>query len=693
MHEGFVNSCEPLSYRNDWGWHKTTGFGVEYWSALGARIVRDTVKSPGPVHLGSDLELDVGGYELRRSGRRLKLERIPMELLLLLVEQRGQLVTRDQIVERVWGKHVHLATDSSINAAVRKVRQALRDDPDEPRFVQTISGKGYRFIAPVVEVEAEAPLVREAEAEVETVATPAVPAEALIPNTASSVPARRLAFPWRWAGILGVTCVLAAAVGIYLVRSRSRTSSSPPPVGRLMLAVLPFENLTGDAGQDYFSDGLTEEMISQLGNLDPQHLGVIARTSVMYYKNRPQQLQQVGRELGVQYVLEGSVRRDSSRVRITAQLIEIKGQSHLWAQQYDRELKDLLALQGEIARQISHEIEATLGDHASVRVPAQERSSTSYEAFDLYLKGQYFLNERTMEGFQRAIEYFQQAVAKDPTYARAYASLADSYALISSYSAAPPGQFMPKARAAALQALKLDDSLAEAHTAYALIVQNYDYDWQTSDREFRRAIELNPNYATAHHWYAEHLSWVGRFDEALAESHRALQLDPFSLIIACDNGAILYNARQYDRAIEQFRAVRELDPNFARTSLIVHSYEEKGMFAEALADLAGTSPPWSGSPYGAAELAYIYGRTGQQEKARLWLTKLEAMNRRHPLDPAVFVRPNIGMGNKEQALVWLERAYAQHANSMMLLKVDPVYDPLRDEPRFQSLLRRMGFSS
>jgi len=274
-----------------------------------------------------------------------------------------------------------------------------------------------------------------------------------------------------------------------------------------------------------------------------------------------------------------------------------------------------------IARQISHEIEATLGDHGSVRVSTQERSSPSYEAFDLYLKGQYFLNKRTMEGFQRAIEYFQQAIAKDPSYARAYASLADSYALISGYSAAPPGQFMPKARAAALQSLKLDDSLAEAHTAYALIVQNYDYDWQTSDKEFRRAIELNPNYATAHHWYAEHLSWMGRFDEALAESHRALQLDPFSLIIACDNGAILYNARQYDRAIEQFRAVRELDPNFARTSLIVHSYEEKGMFAEALADLEGTSPPWSGSPYGAAELAYIYGRTGQQEKARLWLAK------------------------------------------------------------------------
>jgi TolB-like protein/DNA-binding winged helix-turn-helix (wHTH) protein/Tfp pilus assembly protein PilF len=667
------------------------GFGVECWSALGARIVSDSVKSPGPIRLGSDLELDVGGYELRRAGRRLKLERIPMELLLLLVEQRGQLVTRDQIVERVWGKHVHLATDSSINAAVRKVRQALRDDPDEPRFVQTISGKGYRFIAPVVEVEAKAPPQRDSEEEASV--APPVPAESLFPKAARDVQTRRLAVRWRWAAILGITCVLAAAVSIYLLQSRSRASSPPPPAGRLMLAVLPFENLTGDAGQDYFSDGLTEEMISQLGSLDPQHLGVIARTSVMYYKNRPQQLQQVGRELGVQYVLEGSVRRDSSRVRITAQLILIKDQSHLWAQQYDRELKDLLALQGEIARQISHEIEATLGDHGSVRVPTQDRSSPSYEAFDLYLKGQYFLNKRTMEGFQRAIEYFQQAIAKDPSYARAYASLADSYALISGYSAAPPGQFMPKARAAALQALKLDDSLAEAHTAYALIVQNYDYDWQTSDREFRRAIELNPNYATAHHWYAEHLSWMGRFDEALAESHRALQLDPFSLIIACDNGAILYNARQYDRAIEQFRAVRELDPNFARTSLIVHSYEQKGMFAEALVDLAGTSPPWSGSPYGAAELAYIYGRTGQLEKAQLWLTKLEAMNRRHPLDPAVFVRPNIGMGNKEQALVWLERAYAQHANSMMLLKVDPVYDPLRDEPRFQSLLRRMGFSS
>jgi tetratricopeptide (TPR) repeat protein len=251
---------------------------------------------------------------------------------------------------------------------------------------------------------------------------------------------------------------------------------------------------------------------------------------------------------------------------------------------------------------------------------------------------------------------------------------------------------MPKARAAALQALKLDDSLAEAHTAHALIVQNYDYDWQTSDKEFRRAIELNPNYATAHHWYAEHLAWMGRFDDALAESHRALQLDPFSLIIACDNGEILYNARQYDRAIEQFRAVRELDPKFPRTSLIVHTYEQKGMFAEALADLSQMFPSFE-SPYTVAELAYIYGRTGQQEQARTWLAKLEAMNRRQPLDPAVFIRPSIGMGDKEQAFVWLERAYAQHANSMMLLKVDPVFDPLRSDARFQSLLHRMGFAS
>ena len=636
--------------------------------------------SANSFRFGDDFELDLRAYELRRSDQSLKLPRIPMEVLLLLLEQRGQLVTREQIVHRIWGKDVFVDTDNSINAAIRKIRQVLDDDPEQPRFLQTVTGKGYRFIAPIQTTGIS--LVPRALDE----RTPS-PSE---PVFGDSAPARMKSYPRLWALSLGIAIIMAAATGAYWHRFRPRAHSHAAG-GRTMLAVLPFENFTGDAGQDYFSDGMTEEMITQLGRLDPRHLAVIARTSVMHYKHSQEQLDQIGRELGVQYVLEGSVRRDSGKVRITAQLIQTKDQTHLWAQEYDRELKDLLVLQGEIAREIADQIQITLRDHKPIEPPTQPAlSPQTYEAYDLYLKGQYFWNKRTVAGFQRAIDYFQQAVAKDPNYARAYADLANSYALLSAYSMARSTEFMPKARAAALRALQLDESLPQAHTALALIVQNYDWDWQTAEKEYRRAIELNPNYATAHHWYAEHLALLGRFDEALRESEQAKKLDPLSLIIAADNGAILYFSRQYDRAIEQFRAVLEMDPNFPRAHLLVFAYAQKGQFAEALSDIE----KWDGidDRTRSLMLAYVYGRSGQAAQARYALEKLQELNRRQKMDPAMILYAYLGMGNKEQSFDWLEKAYAQHSNALTVLKVDPIYDPLRSDPRFQDLLHRVGLA-
>jgi TolB-like protein/Tfp pilus assembly protein PilF len=459
-----------------------------------------------------------------------------------------------------------------------------------------------------------------------------------------------------------------------------------------MLAVLPFENLTGDAGQDYFSDGLTEEMIAQLGRLDPQRLGVIARTSVMHYKHSQVQMVQIGRELGVQYVLEGSVRRDSDKVRISAQLIQTKDQTHLWARQYDREQINLLALQGEIAQEIANEIQLTIGDPKRIDSAHQPSlSPEAYEAYDLYLKGRYFWNKRTTQGFQHAIEYFQQAIAKDPTYARAHAGLADSYALMSGYSLAPQNEFMPKARAAAQRAVELDDRLAEAHTSLALVTENYDWDWQNAEKEYRRAIQLDPNYATAHHWYAEYLAYQGRFDEAFAEIERARQLDPLSLIIATDNGAILYFSRQYDRAIEQFRAVLDMEPNFPRAHLLVFAYVQKGLFPDALADIE----KWrriDDAPGIWSVQAYVYGRSGQRVEARRALEKLQQLNRRQRMDPAAIALAYVGMDNKDEAFAWLQKTYSEHSNALTALKVDPIYDPLRSDPRFQELLRRVGLA-
>jgi len=639
------------------------------------------------VKFGDGFELDFAASRLSRSGRFLKLERIPMEVLLLLVQKRGQAVTREQIAEKIWGKDVHLDTDNSINGAVRKIRQVLKDDSDQPSFIQTITGQGYRFIAPVVEAATET--VAEVHGEP---AAPALPSPA--PADAGAGVGRR-----RWVRLvldpLLVVAIIVTAVLFYFRWSHSQ-ARSPRSGERMMLAVLPFENLTGDASQSYFSDGMTEEMITQLGSLDPHHLGVIARTSVMHYKNSQESLAQIGRELGVQYVLEGSVRRDANQVRITAQLIEMKDQTHLWARQYDRELKDLLVLQSEIAREISDEIQTSLGERKAVAsephsAPEPTLSPQAFEAYNLYLKGLYFWNRRSVEGFQQAISYFQQATAKDPTYARAFVGLADSYALIGGYSGAPPGEYMDKARAAALHALQLDDSLPEAHAALALIVQNHDYDWQTAEKEFKRAIELNPNDATAHHWYAEHLTWLGRFDEALAESERARQLDPLSLIIAADNGAILYYSRQYDRAIAQFKAVRELDPNFSRSGMITDAYIEKGMFAEALAETQKHDSDETAWHY--SNLAFVAGRAGRRQEAEAALRKLLELNRRQPMDPIVIVQAYLGTGDKDQAMAWLEKAYAQRSNGLTALKVDAAYDPLRSDPRFQNLLARLGLAA
>jgi len=646
-------------------------------------VVSGPVKVSDRIRIGQDFELDLRVSELRRSGRPLKLERIPMELLLLFIEQKGLLVTRDQIIQRIWGKDVFLDTDNSINAAIRKVRQVLKDDPARPLFIQTITGKGYRFIAPVA--DADAPAITEGAVSPQTPTAENVASKKTSHSHILHMPA-----PRRWLVLFGIAIILTA-LGTYVQWSRSQARPQPLS-GRSMLAVLPFENLTGDAGQDYFSDGMTEEMIARLGRLDPQHLGVIARTSVMHYKHSQANLEQISRELGVQYVLEGSIRRDPDKVRISAQLIQMRDQTRLWSRQYDRELSSLLALQGEIAQEIADEIQLTLGSEKSANPVSQHSGSPrTFEAYDLYLKGQYFWNKRTPRDLRQAIEYFQQAIDKDPNYARAYAGLADSYVLIGGYSGVPQTEFMAKARAAALRALELDESLPEAHTALALIVQNYDWDLQTAEKEYRRAIELNPNYATAHHWYAEHLTWRGRFDEALRESERARQLDPLSLIIAADNGAILYFSRQYDRSIEQFRYVLDMEPNFPRAGLIMAAYVQKGRFAEARAFIE-KQPPADDAPWHWAWLAYINGRSGRQGEAQHALDKLLQLNRRQQVDAAALAWAYMGLDNKDQALVWLQKASLQQSNTLVTLKVEPTFDPLRGDPRFQALVRRVGLA-
>ncbi|HET7208484.1 MAG TPA: winged helix-turn-helix domain-containing protein, partial [Terriglobales bacterium] len=610
--------------------------------------------------------------ELFKCGTRLKLQDRPFQILAMLLERPGEVVSREEMKSHLWPDGTFVDFDNNISSAMGKLRTALADSAVAPRYIETVGRRGYRFIAETALVSSDTQAIAE---------PPAGPD--IIP-----APPRG---PWRWGRMVAAVLLTATATLAIVQWSRSRSTGRTAPPAKIMLAVLPFENLTGDTGQDYFSDGFTEEMITQLGRLDPAHLGVIARTSVMTYKNGPERLDRIARVLGVQYVLEGSVRRDANRVRITAQLIQVKDQTHLFAREYDRELKDVLVLQNEIAQEIADEIQLTLNSEKRTRPPSQmSLSPPAYQAYDLYLKGRYFWNKRSPQGFRQATQYFQLATATDPSYARAYAGLADSYALMSSYYLGPQNQLMPKARAAALKALQLNDGLAEAHTSLALISEIYDWDWQTAEKEFRRAIELDPNYATAHQWYAEFLAFQGRFPEALQESERARRLDPLSLASATDQGAILYYARQYGRAAEQLRAVLDMDGNLSRTrGLLVDVYAHQGRSDDAMkivTSMANSFPAWA-----LEHKAFVLALSGQQQRASEAVVKAEQATRRSHQDPVpVLATAYAVIGDKTRAFAWLDKAYEAHSNLITCLKVDPAFDPLRSDPRFQSLLRRVG---
>ena len=633
--------------------------------------------------------LDAQSRVLRRGGAAVSLTPKTFDVLLLLVQNAGRIVTKDELMKAVWPDS--FVEESNLTQTIFMVRKAL-DETADRRYILTVQGQGYRFLVPVTETANSG-----AETEAPEIETPVPPPDA------ESAPEIQLPSPPRHERDLrsaviasaGVALVVIVASTLWIWRSPHGAAEQP---GRTMLAVLPFENFTGDAGQEYFSDGLTEEMISQLGNLDPAHLGIIARTSVMHYKHSQESIPQIGKDLGAQYVIEGSVRRDSERVRITAQLIQVKDQSHLWAREYDRDLGHLLELQSEIAREVANEIEFSLsgsrpteaGRKAAAHPPGAKSGPNSYEAFDLYLKGRYFWNKRTVEGFRQAADYFQQAIDKDPKYGRAYAGVSDTFALMSTWYVGPQNELMPKARSAALRALELDESLAEAHASLALIKENYDYDWPGAEKEFRLAIQLDPQYATAHQWYAEFLSWQGRFQEAFAESEQARQLDPLSLIIASDYASILYDSRQYDSAIKQCRSVLELDPNFEHVrDVMIPSYLQLGRYDEAIAEInRGTA--YGEGPWALWRKALVYGRSGHAEEARRVLAKLEHISSARADRTVTLLTAYSATGQKDRVIELLQKAYSEHSNAVVQIKVDPMYDPIRSDPRFEDLLRRLG---
>src|ERR1022692_1025101 len=571
----------------------------------------------------SDFELDERAYELRRAGRALKLERIPMDLLCLLARNAGQLVSRDAIIEKLWGKDVFLDTDNSINTAVRKIRQILSDDPRNPRFVQTVPGKGYRFAAPVTDE----------------------------PH-------------------------------VMLEPSRNLDVSQ-----RVMLAVLPFENLGNDMEQEYFSDGLTEETIAYLGQLDPQSMGVIARTSSMVYKRTTKKIAEIGRELGVNFVLDGSVRRERQRIRITAQLIRVTDQTHLWAESYDREIGSVLGVQAELGVSIAKKIKIQLGGKEKPTLVADAERNP--EAHDAYLRGRYHWAKRTFAETRKAIEYFRKATDAEPTYARAYAGLADCYITLPMTSDMPSKDCFPKARAAVSKALELDGNLAEAHTSLGTIRFWFDWNWSGAEECYQRALEINPNYVVARLYRAHCLSNAGRHEEAIAEINRAVRLDPLSPILSTLLAEFLYHARRYDQAVTQFHNAVELAPRFWIAHLnFAKVYEQIGEHGRAIAELELARTSSDGNTEPISLLGYVLAKGGRHTEAENALAELIALAGQKYVPPMNIALLYAGLGKQDLMFEWLERGIRDRDVHMTFLR-DPKWDRLRENPRFREILRQV----
>ena len=467
--------------------------------------------------------------------------------------------------------------------------------------------------------------------------------------------------------------------------------SASPSTDKVMLVVLPFENLSGKESHEYLSDGLTEEMITQLGRLNPARLGVIARTSAMHYKGCDKTVRQIGSELSVAYVLEGSVRRAGVRVRVTAQLIQVVDQTHLWCESYDRDLGDILNLQRDVARAIAHQINIKL-----VRQEGEPRavsSIVSAEAYESYLKGRYLWNKRTREALRNSIRCFEKSIQIDPAYAAAYAGLADSYLTLQDQGYLLTLQATAEAKRAASQALRIDETLAEPHISLAH-AHFHEFDWRAAEKEFQRGIELNPNYAIAHFYYANYLLVMEQFEEAIAEARHAEALDPVSLAAGTNTATALYFAGRYDESIQHSLQVLETDPRFVGAyEDLGRAYLEKGMIDDSIAAFQRAVEGSGRSPHYVASLAHGYAVTGNEQKARILLRELHQSGKKTYVSPYAFALVETGLGHKDEAFAWLETAYEQRSSALPFIKINPRVATLRSDPRFQSLLQRLGLGA
>jgi TolB-like protein/DNA-binding winged helix-turn-helix (wHTH) protein/Flp pilus assembly protein TadD len=623
-------------------------------------------------------ELDLCARELRKSGLRIRLQEQPFQILATLLEHQGEVVTREELRKKLWPADTFVDFDHGLNKAINKIREAIGDSAENPRFVETVARRGYRFLAEVKVTDA-AP-VRSPERTTPPHPVAEAPDRRDLPGKLATRN-RTLPSP-AWKISVLVLLLLMATIAAWEFHSWKR----PSPVIR-SLAVLPLESLSNDASQDYFADGMTDELISNLGQISA--LRVISRTSVMAYKHTRKPLPEIARELNVDAVVEGTVLRSGDQVRITTQLIEAAADKHLWSQSYEGELRDTLALQNNVARAIADQIRISLNPQEQVALKSVK--VVNPKAYESYLKGRYFWNKRTADGLKVALAYFNQAIDEDPNYAPAHSGLADTYALLGDwqYAVMTPKEALPKAKAAAIKALELDSALGEAHNSLAFCLDAFTWDFDSAGKEFQRAIELNPSYATAHHWYAWHLSVLGRYDEAIAEMRKAENLDPLSLIINADLAELFLIAHLYDDSIQQSRKTIEMDPNFALAhNQLGLAYLGKQMHEEAIAELKKAARLSGDSPTCVANLASAYVVSGKRYEAAKLLSDLKTRSK-----PSYSYSPDIAviyaaLGDGNQAMNWLDKGYEERFNPSVLLR--PGFDPLRSDPRFEDLMRRIG---
>ncbi|PYT59366.1 MAG: hypothetical protein DMG35_14755 [Acidobacteria bacterium] len=607
-----------------------------------------------------DYQLDPDGFELCRAGHRLRLERKPMELLILLAEKQGHLVKREEIIEKIWGKDFFFDAENGINNAVRKIRSALNDDPEQPRFVKTSVGKGYRFIAPVERV-------------LEPAGSP-TPERVVIPREPT-------VFRWRraWVPALGATAFIAAGFAFNIAGIRSRIlPRGAPPIHSIV--VLPLENLSGNPDEQYFADGMTDELTTVLAKIGS--LRVISRTSSMQYRNSHKPLVQIASELNVEAVVEGSVTRSSDRVRITAQLVDARTDRHLWAETYDRDMRDILALQSDVAGAIAKQVKAQITPAETAKIAAVTHSDP--EAYQLYLQGLYYWDKGTEQSAANSREYFQKAIEKDPGFARAWIGLAFAYNLLSDYR---------HGKEAARKALSLDDTIGRGHAAFAFATWRNDWDWSVAQQEFKRAIELDPNDTHAHHGYAGYLSALRRFDEAHSEMQRALELDPLAVLANTNLGSIYWSSHDFDRAIQQLNRALEIDPSFPDAHCDLGLvYESLGKYEQALVEFEKykTLSRNGNLLLAKAAVAHLYAVQGRRADALRLLEELKAARKPGDMLSYSIALVYVGLGDKDRAFQWLRNSFAEHDDDLLDLNDDPRVEPLHSDPRFQDLVRRVG---